>query len=385
MPKPVPPPPPQPSVDETRAAVRYAWGVMIVALLCFLGVASLYGPDTYFMQFGRSRTASWNVWRAETLDEVAVREHPGGRVLWIVGSSITRDSFDEPALNAALEAEGSEFRVRKFGFTRGAPGASLGLASRLPIQPGDVLATTVAAENFQRDWVSEVGPPPDLLMKTVSPAAFWGIKSWSLADKLEQAAAAPTNFYAWREETMAGIWSWSVDRLWYLRKPRKVRAGWRLKHRNPEIEVRQMDGGRRLGMKSSYYMEPDSLDFSAQQFNVAGLRGYAELAEARGAELVLFDVPPRQEYVARFLPPDVREQYGAWLSSRRDVVHFPQPPESHYYDWKHPLADGRAFLTAHVVEWLDTRDPGVPVSVNWPAPGYNRKAAPPRPVEMESK
>lgn len=385
MPKPVPPPPPQPSVEQTRAAVRYAWGVMIVAVLGFLAVASLYGPDNYFMQFGRSRTASWAVWRAETIEDDSLRAHDGGRILWIVGSSITRDSFDERALNRTLAETGSAYRVRKFGFTRGAPGSSLGLAARLPIEPGDRLATTVAAENFRRDWVSEVGPPPDLLMKTVAPAAFWGISSWSLADKLEQAAALPTNFYAWREETMAGIWSWSVDRIWYLRKPRRVRAGWRLKHRNPAIEVKQLDGGRRLGMKSAYYIPADGLDFSESQFNVAGIRGYEELAEERGAELALFSVPPRQEYVARFLPPDVRGGFSEWLEARSDVVHFPQPDESDYYDWKHPRAEGRALLSARVVEWLETGDPGAPATVNWPVPGYNQKAAPPRPVAMESE
>lgn len=385
MPKPVPPPPPQPSVAETRAAVRFVWGVMIVALLGFLGVASLYGPDTYFMRFGRERSVSWNVWRADRVDDGGLRAHPGGRILWIVGSSITRDSFDEPALNAALAESGSPFRVRKFGFTRGAPGASVGLAARLPIAEGDLLATTVAAENFRRDWVREVGPPPDLLMKTVSPAGFWGISSWTLADKLEQAAAVPTGFYAWRDETMAGIWSWAVDRLWYLRRPRKAKAGWRLRHRNPAIEQAQLDRGRALGEASGYYLPPGSLDLSDDQFNIAGLRAYAALAERRGAGLALFSVPPRQEYVARFLPPDVREAYAAWLGTRTDVVHFPQPDESHYYDWKHPRAEGRALLSARVVDWLDTRDPGEPVPVNWPVPGYNQKAAPPRPVEMEPR
>jgi hypothetical protein len=384
MPKPVPPPPPQPSVEETRAAVRYAWGVMLAAALIFFAVASQYGPDTYFMRFGRQEAVSWNVWKAERLDEQALRAHEGGRILWVVGSSITRDSFDEGAVNEALAEAGSPYRLAKFGFTRGAPGVSLGLAERLPIREGDVLATSVAAENFRRDWVTTVGPPPDLLMKTVSPAGFWSISEWTLADKLEQAAAVPNDFYAWHDETMDGMWSWAVDRIWYLRRPRKAKAGWRLRHRNPEVETEQLDRGRALGQASAFYIPPGDLDFSDAQFNVAGLQGYAALAESRGAELVLLSIPTRQEYVARFLAPDVRRDFSAWLAGRDDIVYFPQPDESHYYDWKHPRREGRATLSARLVEWLDSRDPGAPVPVDWPAPGYNLETRPPRPVEMES-
>ena len=364
--------------------MRYAWGVMLAAAAVFLSVASLYGPDTFFMRYGRKEAVSWNVWKAERLDEATLRAHEGGRVLWVVGSSITRDSFDEDAVNAALEEARSPYRLVKLGFTRGAPGVSLGLAVRLPIREGDVLATSVAAENFRRDWVREVGPPPDLLMKTVSPAGFWSVPSWTLADKLEQAAAVPHDFYAWHDETMDGVWSWAVDRIWYLRRARKAKPGWRLKHRNPEIETDQLDRGRTLGQGSSFYIPPGGLDLSPTQFNMAGLEGYAELAAERGAELVVLSIPTRQEYVARFLPPDVQADFAAWLGGREDVVYFPQPDESHYYDWKHPREEGRAVLSARLVEWLGSRDRGAPAPVSWPAPGYNRPTAPPRPTAKES-
>ena len=71
---------------------------------------------------------------------------------------------------------------------------------------------------------------------------------------------------------------------------------------------------------------------------MAGIDGYAFAAE-RGATLALLSIPTRQEYVARFLPPDVRVEFNDWLAGRDDVVYFPQPEESDYYDWKH-LAQG---------------------------------------------
>ena len=116
---------------------------------------------------------------------------------------------------------------------------------------------------------------------------------------------------------------------------------------------------------------------------MAGIDGYAALAAERGATLALLSIPTRQEYVARFLPPDVRVEFNDWLAGRDDVVYFPQPEESDYYDWKHPRAEGRAALSARLIEWLADGDRGSPVPVRWPEPGYNRSARPPQPSVKE--
>ena len=105
---------------------------MAVAVGVFFTVASLYGPDTFFMRYGRSEAGAWNIWKAERLDEEKLRAHDGGRVLWVVGSSITRDSSDEAWVNTVLEETGSPYRLAKSGSPAARHGVSLASPSACP-------------------------------------------------------------------------------------------------------------------------------------------------------------------------------------------------------------------------------------------------------------
>ena len=87
---------------ETRDAARFALGLMALAAL-FFGVLSLgYGLRAPFVELGREGTVSWMFWKLDTLDAAALRAHPGGRVMWLVGSSVIRESFDEALVNQGL-------------------------------------------------------------------------------------------------------------------------------------------------------------------------------------------------------------------------------------------------------------------------------------------
>ena len=95
---------------ETRDAARFALGLMALAAL-FFGVLSLgYGLRAPFVELGREGTVSWMFWKLDTLDTAALRAHPGGRVMWLVGSSVIRESFDE-ALAVALDGDGLASRL----------------------------------------------------------------------------------------------------------------------------------------------------------------------------------------------------------------------------------------------------------------------------------
>jgi hypothetical protein len=139
MPKPIPPPPPQPSREETAHAVRHVVVYALLALMLFFGFAAMTGPDSFFVQYGRDNGSSWNLWKLRNLDMEQHRTHSGGKIIWLVGSSMLRDSFNQVKLNQALAANDSEFRAIKFGQTRGAAGLSRGIVSQLPIREGDVV------------------------------------------------------------------------------------------------------------------------------------------------------------------------------------------------------------------------------------------------------
>lgn len=368
MPKPVPPPPPQPSVEETVEAVRFVRRVMLVGALLFGCVAATYTNDSFFMRYGRSRTATWILHELDQLDEAEARAHDGGRVLWLVGSSITRDSFDVPWINQRLADRGSPFRVRKFAFNRGAAGVSEAVAAQLPLRPGDLLATTISIGNFRRDWVRFSRLKGDRLMLTVPPDEMWRIPSWSGADKLEQASAVPHDFWAFHDEIMAGVTAWLFEPLWWFRAPRPVRGGWKTRHRDMPEKKAHLARIRPKAAGSAAFMGTDSLDFSAEQFNIRGIARYEALAAERGVELLLLDVPPRQEYMLLFTNADARRTWDRWRSGRSDVYYFPQLPEDHFYDWKHPRGPGRAVLSQYLVRWLEDRPHGDPRPLDWTPP-----------------
>lgn len=378
MPKPVPPPPPQPSVDETRRAVRFLAAVAASALAFFGLVAASYGPDHPMVAYGRHRAASWNVYKRDVLlDEGALRAHPGGRVAWLFGSSILREAFDVETINADLAARGSEWRVAKFGIARGAPGVIAGFAEAVPIRQGDLVITSMTHANLKRDWVTWTGLPPDRMQYTVPAAEFWHIQSWSLADKLEQAAAVPFGFWQWHEEVMEGYAEW-IEAIWWWRLPEERVTSPHLTHRERKLDKSFLARKRAAGIADHIYLGPDCCDYSDDQFNMRGLRRFEALAAARGAELALVYLPPRQEYRGTMVHRDAEAAFEAWMQTRPDLGYAPQPPEEGYYDFTHFSPIGRAQLSAWLPEWLsDGRPRGYLPPLRWPVPEENRPGVAP--------
>ncbi len=368
MPKPVPPPPPQPSIEETREAIRVVRKVMLAAVVVFGAVAATYSNRSFFMDYGRTSASAWALDDVAHLDEAAARAHPGGKVVWIVGASVTRDAFDADWINNRLVDLDSPWRVRTFGFSRGAPGVSAGVAAQLPLRAGDLLVTTVSVSNFREDWVPWSGLASDVLMQTVPPGDMWRIPSASLSDKLEQASAVPPAFWGFLDETMRGITAWTFRALWRLKAPKKTGPRWMTRQRDFAVKHSHLAVTRRDPQGDHSWLGADSLDFSDTQFNMQGLARYRALAEANGVELALFDIPPRQEYMLLFVHPDARQGWDLWRASRPDVVYFPQLPEDHYYDWAHVHGLGRAVWSQHLVRWLDGRPRGTPHPLDWTPP-----------------
>jgi hypothetical protein len=360
MPKTIPPPPPQPSQDETVRAVRHVWFFFLLAVGLFWGIASMVGADSFFVEYGRRNGGSWNLKMVADLDEAEARAHPGGAVAWLVGSSMLRDSFDVAVLNAELERRGSRFRARKFGQTRGAAGMSRGVLARLPLAEGDVVLHGMGVSNYRRGWLADVELPDWRVMMMLSTRQILDIEAWSAQTKLETLIARPQTFFEYQEESIEGVARWFYGLVRRGTKP-KIPSG--LKHTRflkPKKADRQKTEDLSPGFVARRYLEVDGLDLSSTQFNMQGLDDFRRITTAAGVDLYLFEHTGRAAYKEMFVSPEVQAVWSSWYDAQPEAVHFPQPKEDGFYDLTHPNAEGRAMLTAYLVDWLAERPKHVP-------------------------
>lgn len=364
MPRPIPPPPPQPSVEETQAGVRLVGVVAAGFLTAFLGISQQYHLRGWAVEYGRDNGASWNLYKLDRLKVSRLRGSEDRRVAWLVGSSILRDSFDEEAINDSLEFMDSDWRVAKFGQTRGASGMSWGVVRRLPLEPGDVVVHNVAMENFRADWLDFTGLPGWRVQLMLQPEELLAVEEWPWQTKLEELVALPRDFYRFHEEHMAGVQRWLA--LPFTGKwPRPRRRSMHTRYREAE-EIGNLHSARARGEDSPYFLGDEDVDLSPSQFNMTGISRIREACAASGVDLHLVDIPPRQEYSATFMTDGVRQQWDEWRAQQPELSYFPQLPERAYYDMKHPNSEGREILSRYLIDWLHQPSRGEPAPLDWP-------------------
>ena len=356
MPRPVPPPPPQPSAEETAQAVRYLHVVVGVALLFFVWWGWVgYGPDSFIQPWGRTSSQSWMVHKARGLDEADLRAHDGGDIVWLVGSSILREATDVRAVNAILAERGSRYRVETFCQGRGAAGLASGMVRQLPIRSGDLVIHNVALQNLRLDWLAWTGLPPARMSRMLDPDALWQTREWGLPERLEQAAAIPTGFWRWHDDTRAGFTHW-ITHLMYgtLPKKRHPRVFYRFSKRErasifasgvPDWEIE-----RNL-------LTVDTIDLSPRQFNIQGLERLRVWATEAAVELVLLHIPPSAYAQWNLETPAARDAYAEWLHAQPEMVFAPQLLDRDFYDRRHPNFRGREKLSTWLADWVDSDRP----------------------------
>lgn len=363
MPKPIPPPPPQPSLAETVEAVRLVRVLSLVFAGLFLLLASRYRYDARMVDYGRDDGQSWILWKARTLDEDAVRAHPGGRVSWLIGNSVLRDGINERRLNEQLEAQGSAWRVSKFAAPRGAPGLSAGMLDELPIRSGDRIVVPVALDNFYADWLHRVELPEDRLARMLSPSEILNIAEWSWQERLEYAVGVPYNFYRHQEPYMAGQARWFTA-LWFMKAPKKQKPGSHLRFRTVQ-ESKWVAEQREEGWEERDPISAEMLDWGPDQFNAAGLRTLRQFSAENDVELALIDIPYRQEYQQVLVTAEARAAWDAWRAAQPELSYFPQLDEDSYYDLRHANRAGREVLTNYMAQWLEDTPHGAPTPLTW--------------------
>ena len=347
MPKPIPPPPPLPTPEETQAGLVFLRWVILAGACIFFLWTMLYHQDSMLVSYGRNSSIGWNVWKAETLSEEAYRGKENHRIVWLLGSSILRESFDEKSINKRLEEADVQVRVAKFGMDRGAAGLSFALLRKLPIQKGDVIFHGVSPANFRKDWLSTVKIPSYRLMHLFSYGDFWDISEWSLSEKLEQSVVFPYSYWRFHDDFTLGI-----TEYWYaqtqLRAPRKSSSRYFLKfHTFKKKEKKAI----KYGKKNFDYFPSEENDFSPYQFNMMGLQKMKRLAKEKGAHVVLVDIQPSNEYDSGVLNQSLRDTWQTWKQENQ-VLEIPSMPISAYYDLKHPNRIGREATNEILFQWI---------------------------------
>ena len=351
MPRPIPPPPPQPSAEETVHAVRYLRKVVAVGLLFFLAWSQVaYGPASFIAPYGRDSSQSWMIHKVSRIVPAQLRAHDGGHIVWLVGSSILRESLDTEVINEALEQRGSEYRVKMFCTGRGAAGTASGLVQHLPIEPGDLVIHNVAVQNLRNNWLGWTGLPAFRMSRVLTPAEMWDIDEWSVAERLEQAAAVPWNFWRWHDDTRNGLTRWILA-LAEGDTPRRKRPGIFNRYSKKERAKIYAEGVPDWEISRNKLTE-ELVDYSDDQFNMHGLARLRTHVSASNVELVLFDIPPSAFAQWRFQSPEVRRDWLEWRLAQPELVHLPKLPGSHFYDRRHPNFRGREVYSAWLVDWL---------------------------------
>ena len=358
MPKPIPPPPKQPSHEETIQGVRHVSLYALLALLLFFGFAAMTGPDSFFVQYGRNNGSSWNLWKLRQLDMEQHRSHRGGKIMWLVGSSMLRDSFNQVKLNKELALRDSEYRALKFGQTRGAAGLARGIVSQLPIRPGDMVVHGMSVENLRKDWVEFSNLSDWRIMLMNTDTEIWDIESWSVQKKLEALSAHPRDFFMYQEESMAGWERW-LNRWPWEKTPRLKKTSIHINFR-PKMKLAKTAVMAEQSESFRNHMRPGDLDSSSSQYNIQGLATLRSLVADAGAELVLFEHPGRREYREIYIAPEIVSEWYAWWGEQPEVIALPHPADEAFYDMKHPNRDGRSILTAYLADWVVHRWPKPP-------------------------
>lgn len=385
VPRPIPPPPPQPSLEETRAGLRFLVKVLVVAVVSFLVWSTAYGPDSFFAQYGRSGTQSWAVRRAVNAADWRAEDHPsGGPVVWLLGSSMLREAFDQTAINARLRGEDSEWRVYKTAAGRGAPSLAAGLVQYLPVRAGDLCLVNIHPAQFRHRWLHAIDLPMWRVSQGMGPAEMWEIDEMALDERLEQAAAVPWNFWRWHEDTMAGLTAWWLGLVWYGGAPGVDRGH---EHTRFSTKNRTFGWTPKTAVQLAWhgtYMKPGSLDLGPEQVNMQGIARMRAECAAAGAETAVVWLPQRQQYLAESLHQSVLDEFSVWANAQADFYVFPSQPDDDFYDLSHPNYRARAQLSHHLVDWLAQGRPrGALPTIDWPVPPWNRVGGPERPPKPE--
>ncbi len=356
--------PPATSVDaaETRRAVRLLAGIcaVVVAIYAVIGGLVVRDDATLTAYGRRTHEIEFVSRRAEALDRDAVY---GDRpVLWITGSSITRESFDAEALAARLARAGLDWGVEKYAFDRGAPLFSWAFLDKMDVRPGDHVLTTVGIDNFRTDWLRYHGNTSSHIHYLVPPRKILAVQSLPVAERIDYALAWwlwPRSFWKQRDTFRDGLQEWLVywfDPVIDHKRPRIVEDHARQPFQTKNA-IADFDEIERL--KQRNVLPAEDLEPSVGQVNWDALQAWAAEVEAAGATPWVVYVPHNPKYFEHFAGPEVVARFDAAMGTLGDrYVALPQLVEREYMDYRHPNSSGRYRTTRALADVLAASERG---------------------------
>jgi hypothetical protein len=335
------------SAAETRAAVRSLARIAMSAVALYLLVGLGMTRDGWLTRLGRESELEFALARADGLDRSA---RWGDRpIVFVVGSSITRDAIDEERLRLALLAGGFDAGVEKYGFASGAPVYTRAFTRGLSLRPGDRVVTSVACDNFREEWLALHDGTREYLQVLTSPRELFQIAGLSMHERAEYALASVPPASYWRygasfrrgaELALAGLARGELPTP-------------RAHHGNEPYDPHVVrDGFREVQDKRRSLTTADNLSFAAGQPNWDAIGGWADDVTSRGAEAWVFEVPHHPEYYDRLITEDGAAECRGALPSLSRFRRLSERPGVEYLDYKHPNVLGRRVFTHEVAAWL---------------------------------
>lgn len=338
---------------ETRRAIWWVVGCVVVLGLIFAVASSFVSEDAYLARLGRYKELRFVLEEVQEVERE--RDYADAPVTWIVGSSITRDAFDAESIEARMREAGSDHRVAKFAFNRGAPIFSQAIVDDLPLRRGDRVVTTVAEGNFRWAWLEEVANF-DLYVETVlDPVEILSLQDTSLANRFEWALAnaPPAQFFKNQGDFRRGIVKTYKYWLGLRKKPRPRING-------PYQPFISTDRTLRSS-KLDWGVPADEVVLGPGQTNWDGLAWLAADCEARGVELYVLYLPGHPRLYKEFVEERTVDAMQDHFDAREDLHFIRLHPRAHpaYYDYKHPNNTGRPWFSRDLADIL-LQEEGLP-------------------------
>jgi len=342
---------------ETRLAIRLLFRIVAVSLLLWMGLGLVIHPDHPLTEVGRAERDHSLVARgakrlyathhaAASFDrDEAYGDRP---VVWILGSSITREALDADALEQQLRAGGLDMGVRKYAIDRGAPFFTWAMLDELALRPGDRVLTSVAYDNFTADWLDTHKGLHPYLNYLPEPRHLMTLRELPVAQRLEYSlsAAPPRGTIRSLPSFREGLVSWARY---------AVGAGPRPEPSPPMAQTGKdtIAGFRDQSRWDKTRIGEADLALAPGQLHYDGLLAWHAEVRAAGAEPWVLFVPHSPEYAADYLADDLRPAFHAHMAQAvPPYVVFSALPQDHYTDFKHLNNDGRAVFTEAVGELL---------------------------------
>jgi len=341
---------------ESRAAVWLLFRVVGFAVVLWACLGwFVVNPDHIVTRWGRSELDDAVVARgarrlyaaehaARSLDR---QEVYGDRpVVWIVGSSITREAFGAEQLRERLGDAGSPYGVEKYAIDRGAPLFTWAMVDRIELRPGDIVVTSIALDNFRKDWLGTHEGLHPYLNYLPRPRHLLGIEEMAVAERLDYALAGAPPHRAQRDlpAFRNGLQAWFGHVFFggaepHVTEPMDVTG----KHHIPGFRDQRRWEGLRLS--------PDEVGLRPGFVNHDALLSLHQEVTDAGATMWTFYLPPSPEYGPRYLTEPLTDDFhGFWRDRVAPYRVMPPLPQDHYTDYRHLNGDGRGQMTTVLAE-----------------------------------